>query len=335
MNQKELLKSLYEDSRFKDVEINCIDGNLYAHKSILVVSGIEYFATLYNSSIGTEQHTNVIKIDLSMDMVDWLLKFAYGDYSVFDGKIDFKVMLDIYMVADRFQCKFALNRFRIRMENMHYLNIPDEYKLGFVDIFMKECLRFSLILEGSAPDTFCKILYDTGIPSSYMDKIFNFNRSKTYVRLLLEVFQDPRCTFEIFNNLYSYKYEIEPIVLASMFFRGFISPKTYTSLNLITIPGSIFPIMNVENVSKPEGPYELEIQIKLFSITCNIEMTNYSLHSSLVNCRPNQQTIITICSDVCQRVVVLNEEDEVVDMEYTKLIPSKDTLNWTIVGILH
>jgi len=320
------MKSLYGDHRFKDVKIKCTDGYLMAHKSVLAISEIEYFKTFYTTTIGTEK--NVIDIDLNMDSVDWLLKFAYGAYEIFESKLDYKVMLDIYNIIDRFQCTLALDFFKRRMGDFNYLVIPDEYKLSVTEIYVKEGLIFNINLDGCDEKTLHKIVYIDKIPSSYINIHFHFNckEKQTYIKQLIEVFSDAKCTFAIFNSLFTHEINIGLITLTSLFLKEIISPKTYAALSICSYLSYSLPIIKFTRCSDVNGPFKAEIQVRIAEI-------KYQNGEPKILMNDNVKLMLT--QNIFSSIFAVDKDMNIVinDVDILKLNANKDTIDCKIIGI--
>lgn len=322
-----LMKSLYGDHRFKDVKIKCTDGYLMAHKSVLAISEIEYFKTFYTTTIGTEK--NVIDIDLNMDSVDWLLRFAYDEYEIFEANLDYKVMLDIYNIIDRFQCTLALNLFKKRIKDFNYLVIPYEHKVSFTEIFVKEGLIFNINLDGCNEKTLHKIVYIDNIPSSYINEHFHFNckEIQTYVKQLIEVFSDAKCTFAIFNSLFTHENDIGLITLTSLFLKEIISPKTYAALSLCSYSKFSLPIIKFTRCSDTNGPFKAEIQVRIAEI-------KYQNGEPKMVMNENVKLMLT--QNIFSSIFAVDKDMNIVinNVDILKLNANKDTIDYKVMGIL-
>ena len=141
-----MLQKIFEQQKFTDITIKLDDGEIKAHKCVLIAADIEYFNKVFNSdNVWTETSSNVITIkELSKDLFMLLIKTAYEFKQ--STQFDPQYLADLLVVGSRFNYQKMIDKVTLIIKNLN-IKKADIWLQYVLKIFLKFSPIYDYILK--------------------------------------------------------------------------------------------------------------------------------------------------------------------------------------------
>jgi hypothetical protein len=145
-----MLKKIFEEEIFTDITIKLDDGEIKAHKCVLVASEIGYFNKIFSSQNiwkETENDTIIIK-EIPTELCRLLLKIAY-EYN-FSNQFDPQFVAYLIVIGSRFNYQKCFDKVIVMIKNLQTKRSQDWLKY-VLKIFMRFSPLYDHILRDHLP----------------------------------------------------------------------------------------------------------------------------------------------------------------------------------------
>uniref|UniRef100_T1IWK3 BTB domain-containing protein n=1 Tax=Strigamia maritima TaxID=126957 RepID=T1IWK3_STRMM len=112
LERRRNLYDLLIDGQLENVTLNCKNGHVHEHKSILT-AGSDYFAAMFNHNT-IENETNVVSLpDISLNVMNIIIKFLRGKNIPTEDEITESLIRETLVAADKLQLKDLFDEYWI------------------------------------------------------------------------------------------------------------------------------------------------------------------------------------------------------------------------------